>query len=216
MLDEKDVFTAEEKYSLALVSYLDCVYFGDIVVRQWTLRGDPLVANQMISKGVHSLTNLVFLANDEYPPFEKWLINYSYSLDWLPENWHKRLMSVTLIKDLAMYEVSRRSEEFMELYREVWAKIMGEEYHRTGLLELDELERLEYVIENNPSLTNFTERFGDKPLSYEVLYKLCDIIKENGEEQIRFNYTRFLNERESGFPSFLHWNKEMLTHIKTL
>ena len=214
LLDEKDVFTADEKYGIALSNYLDCVYFGDIVVRQWILREDPLVANQMLSRGIPSLVNLVFLANDEYSPFEKWLINYSYSLDWLPVNWRDRLHSITLIQDASIEEVDRRRGEFMELYYDVWVRVMGVEYRKTGLLELAELERLEYVIKYTPTLSEFKEKFGDKHLSYEVLYKLCDIVTLNGEEHIEFNRDRFLREKEMGFPSFLHWNQEMLSHIK--
>ena len=214
MLAEKDVFTADEKYGVAFSNYLDCVYFGDIVVRQWTLRDDPLVANQMLSRGIPSLVNLVFLANDEYPPFEKWLINYSYSLDWLPANWKDRLHSITLIQDASVEEVERRRNEFMEIYQEVWEKLMGVEYRKTGLLELMELERLDYIIKHTPALREFKEKFGDKPLSHEVLYKLCDIVTLNGEERIRFTRDRFLKMKEMGFPSFLHWNQEMLSHIK--
>ena len=214
LLDEKDVFTADEKYGVALSNYLDCVYFGDIVVRQWTLRDDLLVANQMLSKGIPSLVNLVFLANDEYPPFAKWLINYSYSLEWLPDNWRDRLHSITIIQDVSIEEVERRRDEFMELYHVVWGEIRGMEYRETGLLELMELERLEYIIKYTPSLREFKEKFGDKPLSYEVLYKLCDIVTLNGEERIRFNLDRFLKMREMGFSGFLNWNQEMLSHVK--
>jgi len=214
LLDKKDSFTADEKYGIALSNYLDCIYFGDIVVRQWTLRDDLLVANQMLSRGIPSLVNLVFLANDEYPPFEKWLVNYSYSLDWLPANWRDRLHSITRIQDASIEEVERRREEFMELYYDVWGKVMGIEYRKTGLLELEELERLEYVREHNPTLGEFIKKFGEKPLSYEVLYKLCDLVTENGEERITFNQIRFLKEKEAGFPNFLYWNQEMLNHIK--
>ena len=214
LLDSKDIFTAEEKHRLAISNYLDCVYFGNIVVRQWTQRADPLVANQMISKGIPSLCNLLFLANDEYPPFEKWLVNYSYSLPWKPENWRKRLETITLIQELDLSEVERRSTEFMMLYREVWGKVVGEEYRDTGLLELDALETLEYVIRIQPTVEEFTNRFDIKQLGYENLYKLADIKTIDGEERIIFNHERFKEEQAKGFPSFLDWNKEMLGHIK--
>ena len=122
--------------------------------------------------------------------------------------------SLTLIQDTSIDEVERRRGEFMELYYDVWGKILGVEYRNLGLLELTELERLEYVIEHNPTLNEFNEKFGDKPLSFEVLYKLCDLVTANGEEHIKFNHIRFLREKEMGFPSFLYWNQEMLNHIK--
>ena len=214
LLASKDEFNAEEKQSIALGNYLDCVYFGDIVVRQWTLRDDPLVANQMITKGIPALCNLLFLANDEYPPFEKWLINYSYSLQWKPVNWKKRLEAITIVKKLSLTEVERRSIEFMRLYREVWGKVVGDEYRETGLLELEAFETLIYVIREKPKVEAFKEKYDIKQLGYENLYKLAEIKTVEGEERIIFNVDRFNEERINGFPSFLHWNREMLEHIK--
>ena len=212
-LDSKDVFTAQEKHNIALGNYLDCVYFGEIVVRQWLLRDDPLVANQMISKGIPALCNLLFLANDEYPPFEKWLVNYSYSLHWTPRDWKKRLGAITLIKELTTGEAQRRSSEFTQLYREVWGKIVGEEYRETGLLELDALDTLLYVIREQPTLEEFKKHYDIKQLSFENLYKLAGIKPIDGVEHIVFDYQRFKDEQKKGFPSFLQWNREMLKHI---
>ena len=214
MLKEKDVFTAEEKKALAMRSYLDCTYFGDIVVKQWRLREDPLVAHQMVTKGIPALCRLLFLANDEYPPFEKWLVNYSYSLKWKPINWSNSLEKITLIQDLSHEELNRRRNLFMELYHEVWAKVVGDEYRNTGLLELEALEILNYVIKNKPRLETFSEKYGAQELGKEVLFKLAKIKTINGDQVIVFNKEKFLKEKKNGFPSFLDWNKEMLSHIK--
>ena len=168
----------------------------------------------MISKAIPALCNLLFLANDEYPPFEKWLVNYSHSLDWVPDDWEKRLRAVTLIKEATLEEAGRRSSVLMELYREIWARIVGMEHRETGLLELDAQETLEYVIENTPSVEEFNDRYGPKTLGYEVLYKLADLEKRGDTEVIVFNREKFLEEKSMGFPSFLNWNMEMLRQIR--
>lgn len=214
LLDSKDVFTAEEKRRVALRGYLDCVYYGDIVVRQWTLRRDPLAANQLLGKGVPALANLLFLANDEYPPFEKWLVNYSRSLRWKPRDWVSRIWDITLTRGVSFMEAERRGAEFMKLYHEVWARIVGEEYRMTGLMELEALETLEYVIAERPTVREFTERHGESQLGYEVLYRLADIVEEDGEQVVVFNRERFLEEKAAGFPGFLGWNREMLGHVR--
>ncbi len=213
LLDSKDIFTAEEKRGVALSNYLDCVYYGDIVVRQWTTRRDALVANQMLSKGIHSLCNLVFLANDEYPPFEKWLVNYCHSLEWRPQKWGERLRQVTLIKDISFDELERRKYVFKKMYHEVWGRIVGEEHRETGLLELEALETLRYVMVAEPTMDEFKSRYSHTQLGYEVLFKLADIIEVDGVERIIFNEESFREESEAGFPSFLDWNKEMLEHV---
>ena len=102
----------------------------------------------------------------------------------------------------------------MGLYHEVWARIVGEEHRETGLLELDALETLEYVIQNTPTVEEFTEKYGSDQLGYEVLFKLAEIQTRDGVEVIVFNWDEFNAEKEAGFPSLLDWNKKMLAHIK--
>jgi hypothetical protein len=214
LLESKDEFTSEEKYGVAVKNYLDCVYYGDIVVRQWIKRKDPLTANQILSKGIHSLCNLLFLANNEYLPFEKWLINYSLSLEWKPDDWENRLKQVTLINEISFEEVKRRKTMFEELYHEIWGKIVGEDYREIGLIELEALDILRYIIDEHPTLDVFEEKYGHKQLGYEVLYKLSYLVEVNGILSIQFDEEKFLEEQKNGFSSFLEWNREILSHIR--
>ncbi len=214
LFEENDVFTADEKYGVALTNYLDCVYFGDIAVKQWRMRGDPLAAHMLINKGIPALINLLFLANDEFPPFEKWLLNYSYGLEWKPDGWKKRLEEIILIPQLSLDEAERRSILFMGLYHEVWAKIVGEENAETGLLELDALECLEYVIRETPPVGEFTSRYDVRQLGYENLFKLADIVVIDGVEVVRFNWERYNSEKAKAFTGFLEWNRNILEHLR--
>lgn len=214
LFEENDVFTADEKYGVALGNYLDCVYFGDIAVKQWNMRGDPLAAHMLINKGIPALINLLFLANDEFPPFEKWLLNYSYSLEWKPVDWEKRLEHIILIHGHSSEEVERRSMLFIELYREVWAKIVGEENANTGLLELDTLECLEYIIKESPSVTDFVSKYDIRQLGYENLFKLTDIVVIDDADVVRFNRERFNAEKAKGFTGFLDWNRVILNNLR--
>lgn len=214
LLSSKDVFTAKEKYQVALTNYLNCVYHGDIIVRQWILRQDPLVANQILSNGINSLCILLFLANDEYPPFDKWLINYSYSLSWKPEDWETRLNEITLIQEISFDELERRKTVFKELYLDIWGKVIGEEHREIGLLELDTLESLQYIIDNKPIVEKYIDKYGHRPLGCEVLYKLTELVEINGEKRIQFNEELFIDEQKNGFSHFLDWNKRMLEYIQ--
>ncbi len=76
------------------------------------------------------------------------------------------------------------------------------------------METLEYVIQNTPTVAEFTARYSPNQLGYEVLYKLADIETHEGEERLVFNRMKFMQEKEAGFPSFLDWNKEMLHHVR--
>jgi hypothetical protein len=213
LLEDKDVFTAEEKHRLALRNYLDCTYFGEIVVRQWIVREDPLAANQLINRGIPALANLLFLANGEYPPFEKWLINYSHSLPWKPEGWKDHVQDLIEVKANNFTEVKLRSSKLMDLYHNIWGKILGEEFSHTGLLELDALEAMQYIVDHEPTLDEFKKRYSLEQLSYENLYKLTELKEECGKTIIKFDSEKYEEERRKGFPSFLGWNREMLTHL---
>jgi hypothetical protein len=192
LLGEKDVFTAEEKRGIAFKNHLDCIYFGEIVVRQWILRNDPLAASHLINRGISALANLLFLVNDEYPPFEKWLVNFSYSLQWRPEGWEELLGELILVKAIGLQDVQRRSRLLLDLYHQIWGKLVGEGYGSTGLLELEALEALQYVVDTEPTL------------------------KMDGDLVIRFNRAKYLEEKRNGFPSFLGWNRKILNQLKVI
>jgi hypothetical protein len=214
MLAEKDVFTAEEKRAIAMRSYLDCAYFGDIAVRQWNLRKDPLAAHLILNKGVPALCDILFLANDEYPPFEKWKVNYSYSLKWKPIGWKNKLEEITLVKDLGLDELERRRNLFMDFYYKVWGLVVGSEDQGTGLIEIEALETLKYVIQRRQRLDDFKAKYGLAHLGTEVLFRLADVKRINGDKVIVFDKARFIEEKALGFLSFPDWNKKVLKQIK--
>jgi hypothetical protein len=212
LMDEKVVFTSREKRKLAITKSLDCEYLGEVVVRQWLKRGDTLAAHQIINRAIPSLIELLFLANDEFPPYDKWLANYSYSLIWKPENWKKRLESLLIVKDFSSSEVDRRYRELGALYGEIWKKIVGEKRSRFNFFEIELANALQYIIENSPvSLVEFKKAgYEASLLSREPICKVASVITRNGEEWIEFDDRAFSKARKDGFRDFLSWNKEML------
>jgi len=212
---EKDVFTSQEEYQCILQNFEKCMYIGNLVILQWIKRGDPLAANQLISSAISSLISLAFLANNEYPPYEKWALNYSYSLKWLPKDWKKRISEIILTKQISVEEVERRRELFIKLYKDCWEKIVGKESRDLEFIDIITLQELQFIVDNSPvSIEKFAHSFDIKDLSYEPIYKFSNIIIRDGKRFISFNKEKFIEEQKTNFPDILEWSKPLLKKLK--
>jgi hypothetical protein len=215
LFKKKDVFTSEEKTKCIEDFFENCVYIGNIVILQWINRGDPLAANQLINNAVSSLIGLVYLANDEYPPYEKWALNYSYSLKWLPKNWKIRVTEIILTREVTIKEAERRRSLFIKLYKECWEKIVGKDKRNLEFIDLVTLYELQFIIDNSPVLfEKFADTFDIKHLSYEPIYKFIKISKKDGKKFITFNYQKFIKQKKANFPKVLEWSKPLLNKLK--
>ncbi|MFX0029021.1 MAG: DUF4037 domain-containing protein [Candidatus Hermodarchaeota archaeon] len=214
LFNEKDIFSPHEKFEYASECFEKCMYIGDLVIKQWLKRGDPLAANQLISNAVSGLIGMVFLANDEYPAYDKWALNYSYSLRWLPQNWKKRISQIILTKEISIMEAERRHELFVSLYKDCWEKIFGKELRNFELIDIITLKELQFLVDNSPLLMEkFAERFNIKHLSYEPLYKFTDIIIKNNQKLVVFKKEKFINQKDENFPDILEWSKPLLNKL---
>jgi hypothetical protein len=215
LFKEKDVFTSQEKFDLAGDCFENCIYIGDLVIRQWLKRGDPLAANQLINKAVSSLIEMVFLINDEYPPHDKWALNYSYSLKWLPKDWKKRISEIIITKEISIKEAERRHKLFVDLYKDCWEKLVGKESRELEFIDIITLMELQFIIDNSPlPFEKFAESYNIKHLSYEPIYKFTDIIIRNGKKSITFNKAKYIKQKEKNFPDILEWSKSLLNKLK--
>ncbi|MFX1419923.1 MAG: nucleotidyltransferase domain-containing protein [Promethearchaeota archaeon] len=215
LFNKKDVFSSQEKFHCLSKSFEKCMYIGSLVSLQWINRGDPIAANQLISNALSGLIDLVFLANDEYPPYEKWALNYSYSLKWLPQDWRKRISEIILTKELSIKEAERRRDLFIKLYKDCWEKIVGKESRNLEFIDFKTLQELQYIVDNSPvSIEKFAESFDIKDLSYEPIYKFSNITIRDGNKYISFNREKFIQEKNADFPEILEWSKLLLNKLK--
>ncbi|MFX1380136.1 MAG: DUF4037 domain-containing protein [Promethearchaeota archaeon] len=215
LFKEKDVFTSQEKFHCLSKSFRKCMYIGDLVVIQWINRGDALTANQLIINAVSGLIDLAFLANDEYPPYEKWALNYSYSLKWLPKDWKRKISEIILTKEISIKEAERKHALFVELYKDCWEKIVGEESRDLEFIDLVTLHELQFIIDNAPvPIEKFAESFDIKHLSYEPIYKFTNITIKDRKKFIYFNRKKFIEQKKINFPEILEWSKPLLNKLK--
>ncbi|MFX0031841.1 MAG: nucleotidyltransferase domain-containing protein [Promethearchaeota archaeon] len=214
LLEHKDIFTAREKFQCAATSFGKCVYIGNLVVQQWIKRGDPLIANHLINKAIKGLIKIVFLINDEYLPPDKWSLNYSYSLDWLPEGWRERISDVILVKEISMEEAERRCKILHRIYNECWERLVGTKFKDLEFIEINLYNELQYIISKTPvNLNEFSEKFDIKHLTFEPIFQLTEIKTKDNVKWIIFKKEKFLEQREENFKEFLDWNKNLLKKL---
>ncbi len=215
ILKKKDYFTSQEKFKIASIAWEKCMYLGDIVIQQWRKRGDPFAANHLINKAISGLIDLVFLANDEYIPYEKWAINYTYSLKWLPKDWKKRIEQILLISKISLKEAERRQEILIDLYNECWEKIVGKNLKDLEPIDIATLNEIQFIIDNSPvPLEEFSNRFKLDHLSFEPHFKLTNIVKKDRKKFIAFNKKNYIKHKKADFSDFLIWNKRSLRKLK--
>ncbi|MHA1467325.1 MAG: DUF4037 domain-containing protein [Promethearchaeota archaeon] len=211
LLSRKDVYSSNEKFTYALKFFKECEHIGDFQTRQWIKRGDPLAANQMISLGISSLIGMIFLANDEYPPYNKWALNFSYSLKWLPSNWKEKISKIILTKEISLNEAKRRLRLFARLCKDCKEKIFGKEFRNTGFITISTTKELQFIINNSPvPIEKFAENFDIKNLSYEPIFEFTEITSEDNKRLITFNKEKFIKHKESNFPTILDWTRPLL------
>jgi hypothetical protein len=210
----KDLFTSKEKIDYALKFFEHCEYFGDSATLQWIYRGDPLAASQLINYGVSSLIGMIFVANEEYPPHQKWALNYSYSLQWLPKNWKDRISRVLLPKELTLNEVKKRHRVFVRLYKDCKEKIFGKEFRNITFVDILTMAELQYIIDNTPvPIERFAENFDIIHLAIESIREFIEIMYKDNKQLIKFNKSKFSKSKQEDYPGIFEGWKLILNKL---
>jgi len=187
-------------------------YFCDIVVPSWLHRGDLLAAHHCLNMALDSLIRAVFLANDELIPFEKWSLNFSYTLTWTPQDWQERVEQAMLVREVASADVKRRCALIRGLLAECKEKLLGPEAESLGTIEVRKLEMLRYVRERGAvPVADFDRRFGLRQAIRSPLFHLLRREIRGSEEYLVFDEERLQEYAARNFEGFLEWDRKLLS-----
>lgn len=89
----------------------------------WIRRGNPQSAHYILDRVLDMFLDTLFLTNHSLIPDEKWKLNLSYSLPWLPPNYSRHLEGILLRRTLDEEEFGRRLQSFYMLYRPTIAQL---------------------------------------------------------------------------------------------
>jgi hypothetical protein len=212
MLARKAVLTDEEKRRLAsryLVLYGD--YFRLFVVPSWLHRGDLLAAHHCLNIAFDSLIKAVFLANDEWVPFEKWTLNLSYTLAWTPSAWRQRMEQALLVREISTSDVERRLILLGDLLAECKARHFGVEEKGIGIIEAQKREMLRALWRQGAmSASEFDRRFGLRWAIQSPFFHLLRRETRGDEEWLVFDEERLRDYAEKNREGFLEWDRALL------
>ena len=216
LLQENTSLSEKEKEELIDRYFMLYGAFFDWVVSQWVHRGDYLAANHCLNTLLDSIIKTVFLVNGEFIPFEKWTLNFSYSLEWTPKNWEERIREAMLVKEISEEEVKRRQSILSSLLKECKVKMLGEEAKELeSIIEIKELEILRFLAMNKKvELTEFEKKFGLKWRLKPPIFALIRIEKEDDKSFIIFDMKKFKEICQGDMEEFLEWDKALIRRLE--
>jgi hypothetical protein len=212
LLASKAVLTPEEKDRLImrhLVLYGQ--YFCDLVVPSWLHRGDVLAAHHCLNVALDNLIKVVFLANDELIPFEKWSLNLSYTLAWTPPGWQEKVEQALLVQEMSPADVERRRALLRELLGACKGRLVPATVEGLEAIEARKLEMLRHLRERGTMpAVDFGRRFGPRQAIQSPVYYLLRREAHEGVEWLTLDEERLRQYAANDFEGFLEWDRELL------
>ena len=215
MLAQKVVLGETEKAALVsryFVLYGD--YFARVVVPSWVHRGDLPAAHHCVNIALDSLIKAVFLANDELIPFEKWTLNLSYTLAWLPAHWRERTEQALMVKEMSEGDIDRRRELIGDLLTECATRLIGESAKGLAPIEARKLEILRVLRERGSMPASaFDRRFGLRTCIQSPFFSLVGRENRADQEWLVFDEARLREYAVHSFDEFLEWDRLLLEKL---
>lgn len=179
---------------------------GDI----WIYREDAIQGHLMLNEAAKSILKSLYIANCEYIPHDKWLVNMLPNLKWIPEEHHTLLEKLFSTGDLTLNSLIKRQRSIDE----IWNRINS------------------YDIENNKSCStvdltkkSFYERvlsvLQKNSYSIEEFLKICSLRSINSDpfaEFVRIEDGRVIVDKGKflslGEESMYSWQYEVVKAVQ--
>ena len=156
----------------------------------------------------------VFLANDELIPFEKWTLNLSYTLAWLPVHWRERTEQALMVKEMSEGDIDRRRELIGDLLTECATRLIGESAKGLAPIEARKLEILRVLRERGSMPASaFDRRFGLRKCIQSPFFSLVGRENREGQEWLVFDEARLREYAVHSFDEFLEWDRLLLEKL---
>lgn len=174
---------------------------GDI----WIYRDGEQQGHLMLNEAIKPLLKALYIANEEYTPHEKWLIHFSRTLNWTPENWQQKLIEATNTQ----LTLEKRQAVIESLFNEIDSYIKTRfypefplAYHQKFIYDL--LKRL--VEKGSMPLQQWQQSANLFLLNSDPFYKITTIVEGN----VVLNYQKLLSIKKEDMYS---WHYEIVTEV---
>lgn len=150
---------------------------GDI----WIHRGDTVQGHYMMNSAVTKLVEALFTANREYIPHEKWIIHFSRTLDWKPQQWETRIAEAMSTGDFSSESLIKRQEVIEKLWQEIDSYIIKKECpeYKLRLMQKYFYGLTELLLQNDEITVEEWEKNADLSiLSQEPFFSFVKVTDE--------------------------------------
>ncbi len=174
-------------------------WFAELGV-EWIDRTDIVAAHHLLNRALDRFLFLLFEAQDERLPFDKWQMNLSRSLRVLPARYERRIREWLSVRSFTALDVRRRARAAGALLR--WWK----ETFRGAWRGSKVRDAIRSLRRGPIGLDKFRETFGARVLLEFPLRAVIAVTRERGRSIVRLDgdaLERALGRPVPGMPEYL-------------
>jgi hypothetical protein len=100
-------------------SLFSCWWYFRLAGDIWIFRGDIAQGHYILNGAVTKLLEALFQVNGEYIPHEKWIVHFSRTLSWTPDQWGERLLEAMNTGDFSLESLIKRQAAIEKLWEDI-------------------------------------------------------------------------------------------------
>ncbi len=170
----------------------------------WIDRTDVVAAHHLLNRALDHFLSLLFEAQNEHLPFDKWQVHLSRTLRILPRSYERYVREWLSIRSFTARDVRRRahaasvlSNWWKETFRDVW---LGSKTHDAIV-----------ALRGGPiPLRSFQERFGADEVIRLPLRAVIRITRERGRSIVHLDSEALARALRESVPGMLEYQREWI------
>jgi len=95
----------------------------------WEDRGDPISAQYAVTYTLDMIVETLYNINRSFLPAPKWRMQYTQTLNWIPDNFIEAVRDAMLIREISIEDTRRRAE----ILAPIWKQMLGRIYDEFGM-----------------------------------------------------------------------------------
>lgn len=171
---------------------------------EWINRTDVVAAHHLLNRALDHFLSLLFGAQGERLPFDKWQINLSHTLPILPRGYEKQLRDWLSVRSFSTRDVRRRARA-AEVLLGWWKETFHNTWQRSAVHDAIVGLRRGPIL-----LDEFQERFGEHALLKFPLRAVTSVKRERARWIVRLDSEALERALRVTPPGMLEYQRERL------
>ncbi|MBO2535618.1 hypothetical protein [Rummeliibacillus suwonensis] len=129
LIDKKKKLTSSERTRMIYELLSQKRWYVDVNSKKDVERGLLFGAEDLISKGLNQFVECLYLYNWVLRPVDKWFLNKSLYLNWVPDNYSKELSQILKVREITPRSVDERRKHLNFLWEQLINKLDQEGFY---------------------------------------------------------------------------------------